>query len=272
MSSAAEITRKAKSNLALAFVFLPKDRKRDMVSFYAFCRVIDDLSDDLKTPLNKKIEGLNEWHDGLEYGFKNPDEIQSEITNLITRYKIPKQLFLDIISGCASDLYPQRFNTWEDLQNYTYRVASCVGIVSTRIFGCKHPNSEQYAITLGHALQLTNILRDIAEDLNNGKRIYLPLDDFIRFEYSERDLIKRVYDDRFIAMMNYQADRAEKLYTKATKLIPADDRQALKAAEAMRKIYQGVLKKMKDDNFQVFTHRYSLSKGKKIVLLLSSLF
>lgn len=272
MSSSVEITRKAKSNLALAFVCLPKDRKRDMITFYAFCRVIDDLADDLDIPIEDRIAGLSEWQNGLKDGFNEPDELQSEIISLIKRYDISKQPFLDLIDGCSSDLDPQRFDTWEDLQNYTYRVASCVGMISTRIFGCTHPDSEKYAITLGHALQLTNILRDIDEDLRNGGRIYLPLDDLTRFGYSEEDLVARVHDDRFMAMMAYQSDRADQLYAEAVALIQPEDSKALKAAEAMRKIYQGVLKKMRNDNYQVFSQRYSLSKPKKIAILLSSIF
>jgi len=272
MSTSTEITRKAKSNLALAFVCLPKDRKRDMITFYAFCRIIDDLVDDLDIPINERVASLNNWRNGLEKGFAEPDELQTEIISLIERYNISKQPFFDIIDGCASDLHPQRFNTWEDLQKYTYCVASCVGIISTRIFGCTHPDSEKYAITLGHALQLTNILRDVDEDLTNGGRIYLPLDDLIRFQYSEQDLLDRVYDERFTAMMAYQAERADKLYAEAIALTPSNDAKALKAAEAMRKIYQGMLKKMRNDHFQVFSQRYSLSKPKKIAILLSTIF
>ena len=272
MSSSAEITRKAKSNLALAFICLPKDRKRDMITFYAFCRIIDDLADDLDIPLDQRIAGLDEWRNGLQQGFSKPDELQQEIISLIERYHISKQPFLDLIDGCSSDLHVQRFNSWQDLQDYTYRVASCVGVISTKIFGCTHPDSEKYAVTLGHALQLTNILRDVDEDLLNGGRVYLPLDDFAAFQYSEHDLEARIYDDRFVAMMTYQADRADALYAEAIDLIAPEDAKALKAAEAMRKIYQGVLKKMREDNFQVFGQRYSLSKPKKIAILLSSLF
>ena len=271
MSSSQEITRKAKSNLAFALSCLPKERKRDMVTFYAFCRVIDDLADDLDIPLTEREQGLTTWQDGIKNGFDQPDELQTEVIQLMARYDISKQPFLDLIAGCESDLHPQRFNTWEDLKNYTYRVASCVGVISTRIFGCTHPDSEKYAIALGHALQLTNILRDIDEDLRNGGRIYLPLDDFTRFQYSEQDLEKRIHDDRFTAMMSWHAERAENLYQEALSHLPPEDAKALKAAEAMRKIYHGLLTKMRNDHFHVFTQRYSLSKAKKTAILLSTL-
>jgi phytoene synthase len=271
MSSSQEITRKAKSNLAFTLSCLPKERKRDMVTFYAFCRVIDDLADDLDLPLENRQQGLSEWRNGIDQGFDQPDALQTEVVELIDRYSISKQPFLDLITGCESDLQPQRFNTWEDLKNYTYRVASCVGMISTRIFGCSHPDSEKYAVALGHALQLTNILRDVDEDLRNGGRIYLPLDDFTRFQYSEHDLVGRVHDARFTAMMTWQADRAEALYQEAIDHLQAEDTKALKAAEAMRKIYHGLLKKMRADNFHVFTQRYSLSKAKKTAILVSTM-
>jgi len=188
----------------------------------------------------------------------------------MARHDIPKKLFLDLIDGCTSDLQPQRFGTWSELESYTYRVASCVGIISTRIFGCTHPDSEKYAIALGHALQLTNILRDIDEDLRNGGRIYLPLDDFTRFQYSERDIVGRVHDGRFIAMMAWHADRAEKFYQQALSYLQPEDKKALKAAEAMRKIYHTLLIKMRADGFQVFTQRYSISKPRKLAILLST--
>lgn len=270
MASSQEITRKAKSNLAITLTCLPKERKRDMITFYAFCRVIDDLADDVNIPIKKRNRELTEWRHGIEHGFKAPDELQTELVNLIKRYNISKQPFIDLIDGCTSDLEPQRFGSWSELESYTYRVASCVGIISTRIFGCTHPDSEKYAVALGHALQLTNILRDVDEDLRNGGRIYLPLDDFMRFQYSERDLIGRVHDGRFMAMMAWHADRAEKFYQEAISHLQPEDAKALIAAEAMRKIYHTLLTKMRADSFQVFHQRYSISKPRKIAILISS--
>ena len=271
MVSSEEITRKAKSNLAFALTCLPKQRKNDMVAFYAFCRVVDDLADDLNIPIETRKAGLSRWKKGIQDGFENPDNLAQEVTKLIERYSIPKQPFVDLIDGCASDLHPQRFQTWNELQHYTYRVAGCVGIISTHILGCNHPESQQYAISLGHALQLTNILRDVSEDLRNGCRIYLPLEDMIRFQYSERDLIGNVHDGRFIAMMAWQADRAESYYQEAISHLQTEDAKALKAAEAMRKIYHTLLTKMRADGFRVFDKRYQLSNARKAAILLSTL-
>ncbi|NWK54855.1 squalene/phytoene synthase family protein [Verrucomicrobiaceae bacterium N1E253] len=271
MSSAQDITRKAKSNLAIALTCLPEQRKQDMVVFYAFCRVIDDLADDLELPIEQRRKSLQQWREGIAEGFQNPDELQQQIIRLIEDYDISRQPFLDLIDGCSSDLEPQSFQTWGDLERYTYQVASCVGLVSIRIFGCKHPDSETYAVALGHALQITNILRDVHEDLDNGGRIYLPTEDLERAGLSEQHLRDHVHDERFISMMNGLADRAEAYYQKAQDHLRTQDAKALKAAEAMRKIYHTLLLKMRRDQFKVFDQRYSVSKFRKALILLRTM-
>jgi phytoene synthase len=271
MSVASEITRKAKSNLAFALNILPKDRREDMVVFYAFCRVIDDLADDLDVPAEKRAAALSAWKHGLEQGFVAPDEFQREVVELRDKRAIPTGLLTAIIDGCTMDLHPQRFGTWEDLSQYTWKVACAVGLVSVRLFGCQHPDSEKYAVALGHALQLTNILRDVGEDLSNSVRIYLPLADLGRFQYTERDLIGRVHDGRFMAMMAYQAERAEAFYQEAESLLPPSDRAALTPAIIMAETYRTLLQRMKADGFRVFDRRYSLSKARKLAILSKNL-
>lgn len=266
MHDAEEITRLARSNLAFALRVLPKERRADAVVFYAFCRVIDDLADDTERPLAERETALQQWKQGLENGFPEPDPLQREVAALREKYDIPTPHLTAVIEGCLLDLRPQRFGTWQDLSQYTWKVACAVGLCSIRIFGATHPNAEPYAIALGHALQLTNILRDVGEDLHNGVRIYLPLVDLTRFQYSERDLIGRVHDGRFIAMMNHQADRAEAYFQEAASLLPKSDLRALAAAEIMREIYHTLLQRMRQDHFHVFNHRYRLSKARKVAI------
>jgi len=269
MSVASEITRKAKSNLAFALGVLPKERREDMVVFYAFCRVVDDLADDLTVPAARRDAALLAWKNGLESGFETPDEFESEVVSLRDRRAIPTELLTAIIDGCRMDLHPQRFGTWEDLSQYTWKVACAVGLVSVRLFGCQHPDADRFAVALGHALQLTNILRDVGEDLANGVRIYLPLADLARFQYTERDLIGRVHDGRFLAMMAWQAERAEGLYAEAKAIhatLPARDRAALVPASIMEDTYHTLLGKMKRDGFRVFDRRYHLSKARKLAI------
>lgn len=249
---------------------MPKERRADLNTFYAFCRVVDDLADDNERPLGDRRRDLEGWADTIRTSTGAPDSLEEEVLALRDRHQIDSELFLEIIRGCQSDLQPQRFGTWEELQGYCYQVASAVGLASLPLFGAG-PAAREYAVTLGHALQLTNILRDVGEDLTNGVRIYLPLADLARFQYTERDLIGRVHDGRFLALMNFEADRAEDLFQQAGDLLPAADRRALRAPELMRAIYHTLLGKMRRDGFRVFERRYRLSKPHKLALLARAL-
>ena len=274
--TAAEITRKAKSNLAFALQCVPADRREHLVTFYAYCRVIDDLADDLEMPIEEKQRGLAQWKEVFDTSTVNPSlalpELQENALKVRDLYDIPSEYFTNVIEGCQMDLVPRRFETWEDLQEYTYRVASSVGLVCLPLFGADPKRSKDYAVALGHALQLTNILRDIGEDLSNGERIYVPVQDLERFQYSESDLMARVHDERFFAFMNDQAARAEALYAKATELMPQEDYKALLAPRIMHRIYHTLLGKMRDDGFRVLDRRYRLNKFQKLALLVSERF
>lgn len=267
MSAASEITRKAKSNLAFALNILPRERRDDMVVFYAFCRTMDDLADDAGVPDDQRARSLDAWKNGLLHGFHAPDEFQQEVISLRDRRQIPTDLLVAIIDGCRMDLQPQRFQTWDDLSGYIWKVACAVGLVSIRIFGCTDPASERYAVALGHALQLTNILRDVEEDLSNGRRIYLPLADLARFQYTEQDLVDQVRDHRFLALMEYEATRADDYFREAEAALPAMDRAALLPARIMAEIYHLLLEKMRADHFHVFEKRYQVSKARKLAIL-----
>ncbi len=174
---------------------------------------------------------------------------------------------LELIEGCKMDLEPRTFGSWDELACYNWKVAGVVGLVSTRLFGCVHEASDIYAKHLGNALQLTNILRDVGEDLANGGRMYLPVNDMMRFQYSERDLVGKVYDGRFVAMMGYRAERAAYYFDEAERSMPEIDRKALLPARIMAAIYKELLYKMEKDRFRVFDRRYSVSKMRKVFIL-----
>ena len=267
MSSASEITRKAKSNLAFALKILPKDKRDDTVVFYAFCRTVDDLADDAGISKSKRREGLSRWEEGIRNGFPEAEVFGTQVTEMMGRRGIPQEWMLEIIEGCRMDLEVRRFQGWDELAAYNRKVAGVVGLVCTRLFGCVHEDSDRYAIALGNALQLTNILRDIGEDLANGGRIYLPVNDLIRFQYSERDLVGKVYDGRFLAVMQYESERAEHFFEEAEKLITEIDRNSLVPARIMAETYRCLLTKMRAGNFRVFDRRYSVSKPKKLAIL-----
>jgi len=267
VSDALQITRRAKSNLAFALRILPRERRADAVVFYAFCRTLDDLADDPGIPAQDRAVALEAWKHGLVSGFENPSPLEREVIDLRERHSIPNELLTAIIDGCRMDLEPRRFQTWGDLSDYIWKVACAVGLVSIRIFGCKDPAAETYAVALGHALQLTNILRDIREDYDNGRRIYLPLDDLARFDYPEADLAAGVCDGRFRALMEFEAERAEGYFREAEAILPAADHRALAPARIMSAIYRQLLAQMQHDGFHVFEKRYRVSGARKLAIL-----
>ncbi len=266
-ADAAEITRASKSNLALAFIALPRQRRSDMETFYAFCRVIDDIADSPDVELSEKLRRMRLWREALADAFAGEPPLGKSVRALMQRYMIPRSLFEEIIAGVEMDFVPRRFQTFEELRGYCYRVASAVGLVSIEIFGYRNLACKEYAVDLGIALQLTNILRDVAEDLGNGGRIYLPLDDLAQFDYTPYDLAEHVYDGRFLALMNFEAERAVGFYEKAVAELPREDRRRMIAAEIMRVVYGRVLEKMRADGFRVFDRRYHLTSIGKLGII-----
>jgi len=262
-----KITKSSKSNLALAFVSLPRERRRDMTSFYAFCRIVDDIADEPGREPEQKRAELDAWRKALTSQYPGEPALAEEIRDLIHRYNIPLEYFLEIIAGVEMDIEPARYRTFEDLRLYCYRVASAVGLASIEIFGYKSPECKKYAVNLGIALQLTNILRDIAQDYANGGRIYLPIEDLERFDYSPEDLAEGVRDKEFLALMDFEAARAESFYDSALASLPPGDRGSMTAAEIMRKVYHSLLVKMRRNRFRVFQKRYSLSRLEKIWII-----
>ena len=206
-----EITRASKSNLALAFVSLGRERRRDITVFYAFCRLVDDIADDPALAVEEKAQRLQTWRAALTAPAPNESPVASPVRSLLEKYPITPAMLAEIIDGVEMDLHITRYDTFAELREYCYRVASAVGLVSIEIFGYRNPACRDYAIELGLALQMTNILRDIAKDLASG-RVYLPGEDLARFDYSEADLQAHTYDQRFVRLMEFEAARAEKYF------------------------------------------------------------
>ncbi|NNE91073.1 MAG: squalene/phytoene synthase family protein [Verrucomicrobiales bacterium] len=258
--TADEIVRRSGSNLAFALAVLPKEKRRDMRVFYGFCRVIDDIADDPGFSTSDRAEGLDHWR-ALINGDAQPESgIETEFSQLIDRRKLPREMLLEIIAGCESDLNPQAFETFEDLQTYCFRVASAVGLVSIELFGYRNPETKIYAEQLGYALQLTNILRDVAEDAGE-ERIYLPLEDLARFGVKPESILEFSPEQpAFRQLMQFEADRAAGFYKAALAVLPEEDRDSMRSAELMRVIYSRILDRMQEDGFNVFEKRYRLSK------------
>ena len=261
--NAEKITRQSKSNLALAFFVLGRERRRDITTFYAFCRVIDDIADSRELAPEEKSRRLAEWRASLHSAQPNETSLAGELRQLVAKYAITPAMLEEIIDGVEMDLTISQYATFEELRVYCYRVASAVGLVSIEIFGYENPRCRDYAIELGLALQMTNIIRDVGKDLENG-RVYLPQEDLERFGYSGAALHDRVYDERFLELMRFETERAEKFFANARSLLPREDRRSMIAAEIMAAIYYALLQRIKADNFRVFDRVYELSKPAKL--------
>jgi 15-cis-phytoene synthase len=269
--NAAKITRESKSNLALAFVSLGRERRHDMTVFYAFCRVIDDIADATDPSPSQKQEQLNQWRAWVRAAGPAEPPLAADLRTLLAKYALTPEMLDEIIAGVEMDLHQTRYPTFDDLRVYCYHVASAVGLVSIEIFGYRNPACKEYAVQLGLALQMTNIIRDVGKDLDKG-RIYLPQEDLERFRYSEAELKEKQYNDRFVALMEFEAGRARKFFASASEVLPPEDRPSMVAAEIMSSVYRGLLRRMEADRFRVFEKDYHLNKLEKAGRVAGELF
>ncbi len=269
--NAATITRQSKSNLALAFISLGHERKRDITIFYAFCRVIDDIADSSELSVVEKRVRLAKWRQILHAAAKDEPLLAHDVRQLIAKYSLPTGMLEEIIAGVEMDLSTLRYPTFDELRIYCYRVASAVGLVSIEIFGYRNEGCKQYAIELGLALQMTNIIRDVAKDMRNG-RIYLPQEDLARFHYAESELVQGHYNERFVHLMEFQAQRARQFFATAAAALPAEDRRSMTPAEIMGSVYRGLLRRIELDKFRVFEKDYRLSKMEKAGRIAAQVF
>ncbi len=269
--NAATITRQSKSNLALAFISLGRERKRDITIFYAFCRVVDDIADSAELNVIEKRVRLANWRQMLRAGAPDEPLLARDVRQLMHKYSLSPNMLEEIIAGVEMDLSIARYPTFKELRVYCYRVASAVGLVSIEIFGYRNPRCREYAIDLGLALQMTNIIRDIWKDFQAG-RIYLPQEDMARFNYPEADLAKRQYNEHFLQLMQFEASRAREFFSRAVAELPAEDRRAMAPAEIMASIYRALLRRIELDKFRVFEKEYRLSKPEKAGRITAQLF
>jgi 15-cis-phytoene synthase len=269
--NAAAITRQSKSNLALAFVSLGRERKRDITVFYAFCRVVDDIADSAELSVTEKRVRLANWRQMLRTSAPGEPLLAHDVRQLMDKYSLPPEMLEEIIAGVEMDLRILRYPTFTELRVYCYRVASAVGLVSIEIFGYRNPRCREYAINLGLALQMTNIIRDVWKDFQAG-RIYLPQEDLVRFHYSEADLAKQQSNEHFLQLMEFEASRAREFFSRAVAELPPEDRRAMAPAEIMASIYRALLRRIELDKFRVFEKEYRLSKPEKAGRITAQLF
>jgi phytoene synthase len=273
MQESRTITRKSASNLALAFILLPKPRRDAMSVLYAFCREVDDVADEDLVPVEKRREQLAAWRADVRRACENgaPEfPVNRELQPVIREFHLPFGLFDELIQGCEMDLQIKRYESYEQLDLYCYRVASVVGRLSIEIFGHTNPACRDYADYLGKALQLTNILRDVRTDAERG-RIYLPQSELARFNVTEREILNFEYSDRFRSLAESVAARARNFYRLARETLPPEDRRSMVAAELMGSVYWRLLRKLERQQFNVFGPEPTrLGKGQKLLLIFRS--
>ena len=271
MQTSQSITHRSASNLALAFIALDREKKEAMSVLYAFCREVDDVADEDSRPVEERRVALAEWREDVRCACNGGDPqmvVNRELRPVAEKYRLPFELFDELIRGVETDLDQDRYETLEELDKYCYRVASVVGLLSIEIFGYRDSSSRDYAVHLGKALQITNILRDVRNDAERG-RIYLPLEELERYGVDEESLLALHYSSEFHQAAACMAVRARVHYQKASALLPAQDRRAMVAAESMGAVYWSLLRELERSRFQVFVGpQVRLGKLRKLWLVL----
>ena len=254
------------SSFYYAFLFLPKPRRAAITAFYAFCREVDDVVDEVTDPGVAHTK-LAWWQTEVANSFAGrPNHpVMKALMPCAAEFAIEERQLHAVIEGCRMDLEQTRYLDFQALERYCHLVAGVVGEVSARIFGQSDPRTTDYAHKLGLAFQLTNIIRDVGEDALRG-RIYLPVSELQQFDVKAHEILNRQYSDRFTQLMRFQAARAQGLYDEAFALLPAVDRRSQKPGLMMASIYRTLLREIEHDGFQVLHQRVSLTPLRKLWL------
>lgn len=266
---ALSVMKKSKTNFFYSFVFLDKKRKDGLKIIYAFCRKSDDIVDDESLSSDEKRIKLDLWEEGFRkaLGGSSENEFLSLVAGKIREFNIPEKPFYDLLRGMRMDITVSRYNTFAELYEYCYCVASSVGLITIRILGYLNPGIEEYAVNLGTALQLTNIIRDVKKDILLG-RIYIPAEDLLRFGCSADDIKAQRYNNNFIELMKFQCSRAKEYYAKADKFLADNNKARMLSARIIEHIYLSLLKNIEKAGFNVFERNFRVSNAKKLFLAL----
>ena len=264
------ITRREAKNFYYAFLTLPARRRRAIYVAYSFCRYCDDSVDAERSDA-EKLRMLAELRDKLNrcYQGQADEPLFLGLADVARQYDIPQEYFREVLAGVESDLVKNRYQNFEELSRYCYQVASVVGLICLQIFGYKDARARQYAIDLGLAMQLTNIARDVKEDLTFD-RIYLPQDELAQFGYSEEELLAGTCNDAFVNLMRFQARRARDYFRSGFQLLPYLSPRSRACPAALGLIYSKVLDRIEDANYNVLDRRVSLSTAEKLQVMVHS--
>jgi 15-cis-phytoene synthase len=254
------------SNFYFSFLFLPKPKREAIETIYAFCRYTDDIVDDQGDTRDKHTK-LRQWTIELQqalYG-RSRYALLNNLASIIRRFRIPVEHFDELLKGMEMDLVKTRYANFAELETYCYRAASTVGLICSEVFGYHQERTKKYAVNLGIALQLTNILRDIKADARRG-RIYIPQEDLERFGYSEQELLNSVYNDRFVELMRFECGRAHEYFHRAKAHLAEEDKPLFYAARTMGNIYYLLLRRIERSHYDVFSRRVRLSAALKLLV------
>jgi phytoene synthase len=265
-SLAPDLAQNRLSNFYFSFLFLPRQKRDAIETIYAFCRVTDDIVDE-ESDEGERHRRLRQWSSELRRALQGKSRfaLLNKLEVVIRRFGIPVKHFQDLLKGMEMDLSRARYETFADLEQYCYRVASTVGLICAEVFGYHNAEAKQYAINLGKALQLTNILRDIKSDAKKG-RIYIPREDLRRFGYTEQELLRCTYNDAFKALMRFECERARAFYREAKMHLAEDDKALFYAARTMGNIYYLLLRRIERADYDVFSRRIRLSSLLKLLV------
>ena len=254
------------SSFYYAFLFLPPARRAAITAFYAFCREVDDVVDEMQDPGIARTK-LAWWQAEVAKSFAGEPShpVMRALMPCAQEFGIEQRQLQAVVQGCEMDLEQTRYLDYAGLQRYCHLVAGVVGEVSARIFGQTQPRTTEYAHKLGLAFQLTNIIRDVGEDAMRG-RIYLPVSELQQFDVKAHEITSRQYSDRFTALMRFQAERAHRLYDEALALLPPADVRAQKPGLMMASIYRTLLREIEREDFRVLHQRISLTPVRKLWL------
>lgn len=269
MNHSKQIAKESNSSFYYAFSLLSKQKREAMNTVYAFCRKTDDIVDEGNESDDYKYDQLKKWRIEFEKALHGHSHypLLNKVAEIIQQFNIPLEPFFELIIGMEMDLQKKRYLNFEDLVQYCYRVASTVGLMCIEIFGYKNASTKEYAVNLGLAMQMTNILRDVKKDAENG-RIYLPQKDLSTFNYSEEELLRSTYNNNFINLMKYESERAESFFTKANNKLDFEDKPSMFPARAMQHIYAKLLHKIKAENYDVMNNRINVGKVEKVTISL----
>ena len=273
-----EIARMSGSNFYLSFFFLPREKRNGILAIYAFSRLVDDAVDEAPSEEEARRQ-IDFWRSRLNICFHGGvittkdtifHPVLPEFSDTIRRFKIPEKYFSDLLLGVEMDLTKKRYETFSELETYCYHVAGTIGLLCNHLFGVSEEKGRDYALLLGTAFQLTNIIRDVGSDARRG-RIYIPREEWTRFGLTETDILEGKSSKPFLNLMRFQAERAESYFQKAFEALSEEQRRKIIPAEIMAAFYHTLLQKLQKERFPVFEKKVALSKWKKLKLVIRAL-